>query len=211
MGAMSSATDERFQDVEKGMQQLHNHFGHLEANVRVQGAASTAQAEEIATIKAQQAAWEQNELARNAESERLRLECLQTLKELKDMKEEIKRDDISSPPGLSHRAASSTSTAVPTIPHELRTEAILSGLGHGATPEELLNRATEAFQRAAIPPEWHWDLAPNNRSTAIFVTFKDPASLRLAANKIRRAAISFQPGTRAWLDARRTKSENKPG
>ena len=92
----------------------------------------------------------------------------------------------------------------------MRTEAILSGLGKGIDTDTLMQRAAEAFQAAAIPEDWHWEMAPNNRDTAVFVTFKDAASLRLAANKIRRASISHGAGIRAWLDARRTRAENKP-
>ena len=45
---------------------------------------------------------------------------------------------------------------------------------------------------------------------SVFITFKDPASLRLAASKVRHCNISFDRGTRVWLDARRTRAENKP-
>ena len=144
-----------------------------------------------------------------AESERVRIEALTVLAERQSLQDEVEKEqDMQAPPGLRANATSSSSATplVQGLPHEQRTEASTSGLGFGISTDELLKRAADALATANIPPEWHFDLAPNLRDTAVFVTFVDAPSLRLAANKIRRCNISLTWRQRTSL-AGRTKDK----
>ena len=176
-------------------------------------------------------AMEKSDAARNTDAENVRSEALAMLAEMKNLtdkaQDEIKtlKDQarsaasaaVAPPPGLaatassrlSYGASSSSTAAPPALPHELRTEAILSGVGRGLEENALLDRAADIMRRANVPQAWYESMATNYRNTAVFVVFKDPAQLRLASGKIRALNASYD-GQRAWLDARRTKSENKP-
>ena len=74
---------------------------------------------------------------------------------------------------------------------------------------QLLERANQVLQQAGVDDSWHEGVAPNTRGTAVFLTFKEAGRLRIAANKVRRLNQSFN-GSRVWLDARRTRAENRP-
>ena len=86
----------------------------------------------------------------------------------------------------------------------------MSGFGFGISPDELLRRAQNALQQAQIPNTWYENLSCNPRGTVAFLSFHEAGHLRLANAKIRRAQISHAAGSSVWLDARRTKSENRP-
>ena len=79
------------------------------------------------------------------------------------------------------------------MPHELRTEAIMSGLGHNASTDDLLARAADILREAAIPDDWHDGITANRRGTAIFLNFREPGQLRMASTKIRRLAQRTNP------------------
>jgi hypothetical protein len=215
MREMGKATDMRFQQVETGVEELRAQVSASKQAFAQVGAKTSQHDHEIANLKGALNEWKAADQARIAESERLRVESLQVLQDMKDMREAAKNQTLLAPPGLaaasSRSSAPSGSNASQSIPHELRTEAIMSGLGRGLTTETLKERALHALELAEVPKEWHYGIASNTRDTAIFIDFKDAASLRLAANKIRRASIQ-QPGatSRVWLDARRTKAENRP-
>ena len=91
----------------------------------------------------------------------------------------------------------------------MRTEALLSGLGWNITPEEMMTRATDILRQAGIPDDWHHGVSSNNRGTGFFLSFKDSSQLRLASNKVRRLNVVFGQ-SKPWLDARRTRAENRP-
>ena len=91
----------------------------------------------------------------------------------------------------------------------MRTEGILAGLGDGLSNDDIIARATDVLRRAGVPAQSHAGLSSNIRGTAVFICFKEPGLLRLAADKVRRLNVSFD-GRRVWLDARRTRAENKP-
>ena len=134
------------------------------------------------------------------------------------MHQETKRIALAAPPGLASgssrvsfasSAASTSASPQQAVPHELRTEAMISGLGHNLSSEDLLARAAEVLKEAAIPDDWHDGVTTNRRGTAVFPNFREPGQLRLASNKVRRlAAAEGEP--KPWLDARRTRSENRP-
>ena len=72
-----------------------------------------------------------------------------------------------------------------------------------------MTRAAEILTQAGVPDEWHDGVTANNRGTAIFISFKEASQLRLASNKIRRLNVRFGEA-KPWLDARRTRAENRP-
>ena len=117
---------------------------------------------------------EKAEADRLADGERVRADQLIALNEMKQLAEQAKASvaaGSSPPPGLRspHSRASFASTA-PTatpgnnsLPHELRTEAILAGMGEGLSSEESLARATDVLQRAGVHPSTHDCVSSNLR------------------------------------------------
>ena len=220
MNAMSEASDSRFKELEQNVSQIHANQQDMGNKFGMQAAALQAAREEIVVAKNQFVQYQATEQQRLAESERIRQEATQVLQDMKRMKSEMEGERASAsaglPPGLTthhQRSAASSSTysnLTGSLPHEQRTEAILSGLGSNLTPETLMQRAQHALSTAGVPEDWHFELAPNVRNTAVFINFKEASGLRLASNKIRRAGITHEPRSRVWLDARRTKAENKP-
>ncbi len=213
--AMSQASHERFQHIEDNMGALAEQQNLLSANQQLQQNQIANNTTEIQQVNNQLQSYISTEQARIAETERVRIEATTALQEFKQMRDDLikqRAEALQPPPGLAGRSNASTTSGsqCQALPHEQRTEAILSGFGGATSTQELLQRALDALKAAQIPSEWHSELAPNNRDTAVFVTFQDAASLRLAANKIRSADISHAPGSRVWLAARRTRAENKP-
>ena len=91
----------------------------------------------------------------------------------------------------------------------MRTEGVIAGLGEGLSGDDIIARATDVLQRAGVEASSHSGLSSNVRGTTVFLCFNEPGLLRLAADKVRRLNASFD-GKRVWLDARRTRAENKP-
>ena len=215
MQAMSQASHERFQHIEDNIGTLAAQQNQLGENQQLQQSQIADNTTEIQQVKDQLHSYVATEQARMAEAERIRIEATTALQELKQLRDDLTKqraEALQPPPGLAGRSNASTASGsqCQALPHEQRTEAILSGLGGVTSTQELLQRAQDALKAAQIPSEWHSELTPNNRDTAVFFTFHDAACLRLAANKIRSANISHAPGSRVWLDARRTRAENKP-
>ena len=213
--AMSHASHERFQHIEDNMGALAEQQNLLSASQQLQQNQIADNTTEIQQVKNQLQSYIATEQARMAEAERVRIEATTALQEFKQLRDDLTKqraEALQPPPGLAGRSNASTASGsqCQALPHEQRTEAILSGFGGATSTQELLQRAQDALKAAQIPSEWHSELAPNNRDTAVFFTFRDAACLRLAANKIRSANISHAPGSRVWLDARRTRAENKP-
>ena len=63
---------------------------------------------------------------------------------------------------------------------------------------------------AAIPDTWYAEISFNRRGTAAFIMFNAPGLLRQARQYIQQAQIVGTNGKHVWLDARRTREENRP-
>ena len=211
---MGEASDKRFKVLEEDVSHLHSGLSNVSAAAQQQSHDILGQSLELADLRNKVQDMEKNEEARKAEAEKLRAEQQQALQEMKQIAEQAKASAPLPPPGLqtpsrvSH-AASSATTNAPSIPHEMRTEAILSGLGQGLTPDELLARAAEVLGRAGVDNTTHEPPTANFRATAVFIIFREAGQLRIASDKIRRINASYSD-KRVWLDARRTRSENRP-
>ena len=211
MTAMEEASRQRFEEVEANVGGLQDDI------MEIRGVINTESRQvhgEIDQVKAEIQRLNDSEAARAADAERVRQESLAVLQELKDVREAAKS---APPPGLAQPSAawaagsaSAASTAAPGLPHEMRTEAILAGLGYNCTQDQILDRGRQALTAAGIPEDWHHGLTANTRCTAIFIEFKEASQLRLANSKLRRSNLTFAPNTKPWLDARKTRTENKP-
>jgi len=216
MKAMGEATEGRFVHIETAVGSLREEMASVKSGMdTITFSTST----DIATMHEQITELQTNETARDQKSEQMRAEMAAALEEAKRVLEEAKAAAIALPPGIGSSATGSQSLWSPPrgsqqtggggMPHEMRTEALLSGLGWGITPEETLTRANDILRQAGIPEDWHHGVTVNNRGTAIFLSFKEASQLRLASNKVRRLTVMFGQ-SKPWLDARRTRAENRP-
>ena len=216
MTAMGTATENRFKTVEADVTELQGGM----REVRDQISELEGRDADIQDVKLRVEAMEKAEAARNTDSENIRNEALQVLAEMRTLKDQAQAaasSAVTPPPGLSSSSTSrlsfggsASNTTVPNgLPHELRTDAILAGLGRNLDEDTLLQRAADIFRRANIPQEWYDGMTSNYRHTAVFISFKEASHLRLASGKVRQLNATFD-SMRCWLDARRTRSENKP-
>ena len=217
MKVMGEATHQRFRKLEAEIAEVKDVLLNLTQAVKQ----TETHDKEIKDLRTRHLEIEKTDANRQIDCERVRQEQLQTLNEIRQIAEQAKisaANLTASPPGhlpqhaRSNFAASSASTTAPgasTVPHEMRTEGILAGLGDGLSNDDIIARANDVLRRAGVAESTHAGLSSNVRGTAVFICFKEPGLLRLAADKIRRLNASFD-GRRVWLDARRTRAENKP-
>jgi hypothetical protein len=159
MTAMGQATEARFQIVEKSVADVRQDINAVKSGVDHFQSGVTA---EVAALKQHIAQLQTNDAARQADAERVRVESLAALEESRRMLEEVTKTTTAPPPGLPGgpgRASyapsfSSGSQAGSSTPHELRTDAILAGLGTTDTLDEMLARAEQILQQAQVPQQW---------------------------------------------------------
>ena len=213
MQVMGQATDERFCIIEKEVLQVKGDVADAAIVLGQQGT-------EIQQLREKVDMMEKDQAGKQQEQENLRIESLAVLAEAKKVAEEAKASAAAAaapPPGLAGRssrvsfAGSSAPTATPSssLPHEMRTEGILAGLGMNLSCEDLVARALEVLRKAGVDPDSHGGPSANMRCTAAFICFKEPGHLRIASDKVRRQNL-MHDGRRCWLDARRTRAENRP-
>ena len=214
MKVMGEATHQRFRKLEADIAEVKTAVQNITGVVEQ----AKSHGEEIQDLRARLISIEKAEANRQADSDRVRHEQLQTLNEMKQLTEQAKTiasNFTATPPALPGRTNLATSTASTTtpsaaaVPHEMRTEGVIAGLGEGLTCDDIIARATDVLQRAGVEASSHSGLSSNVRGTTVFLCFNEPGLLRLAADKVRRLNASFD-GKRVWLDARRTRAENKP-
>lgn len=92
--------------------------------------------------------------------------------------------------------------------------AILGSLGWDTLPEELLHNATDALQRAGVPPSSYSHIAPlvpaQGRGSGAEIFFHTPTALQQARVAVRSARISYVANKYVWLDAKKERSETAP-
>ena len=167
----------------------------------------------------------QSEAARTAQWQQNQAANHQALAELQALKETVAASAatvqassaaaaVGLPPGLTgpppSYAASSTPSRTSSTPYDQRTEAILFGLGNFTTEDALLAAAGAALRTAGIDPANFDGPTANRRNTVVFLNFKLQGGLKAASSKMRCANLTGSEGKRIWLDARRTREENKP-
>lgn len=116
-------------------------------------------------------------------------------------------------------ASASSSSAAPTsecpsVPWERRQHAILESLGWDEPPAELVRRAQEILQQAAVPRTAWTQMAPvmpaGGKGSAVEIWFSCPEHLQEARITIKALNKCYMAGRRVWLDARRDLAESAP-
>lgn len=116
-------------------------------------------------------------------------------------------------------ASTSSASAAPTseaqsVPWERRQLAILGSLGWDESLAELVRRAQECLQEAAVPRKSWSQMAPiapaNGRGSSVEIWFVVPESLQEARLAMRALGKSYIAGRTVWLDARRDRAESAP-
>ena len=213
MTSMSDTFDARFRTLEQDVQAVSKHQQIIIQNVTaVQHQAATRT--ELHQVAAQVEVLNKAEATRNQDFENLRQESLQTLADMKALQTKLNESasSVAPPPGLSAARGppSSSSSKSNSTPHELRTEGLMAGLGDGLTEDQIIAKAREVLNSAQINPAWYSGISTNRRNTVAFIYFVEPGALKLTASKVRAANLFGNTNKRIWVDARRTREENRP-
>ena len=216
MQVMGQAADGRFKAVEADVAEQREDIGKIQEGMQ-ELYDNKIDIDEYRAVQKSLADLTASEEARRKEYERMREESLVALAEMKAVTASASSAG-SAPPGLpggrismAPSYANSTSPRRNSPPFEERVDSILAGFAEGMSEEQLLETARAALLSVGVGDNLHEGLTPNRRNTCVFITFKEAGGLRLACGKVRRANVAGGPGRRVWMDARRTREENRPG
>ena len=98
------------------------------------------------------------------------------------------------------------------IPYEARTLAIVRNLGWDTDAEELETRCADLLIECGLRREDFSGVTSTrrDRGSACEVIFKTPSLLQQARLLVKNKRRVYHGNNKAWLDAKRTRSENKP-